>query len=152
MAISEKNYNEKLNELEAKTHDTGFFQEFMGSENIPIESLGAMGANTTLEEFLREMKSHGLEVHLKPKAQDETPVKTNPESVNLNSVITNTAEHKKAYAKNLDEAREKLGGDTGLVSSILENTPESAIDNINTASYEGEFDELKNLSKDLNKN
>ena len=151
MDTSKKNYNEKLSELEAKTHDTGFFEEFLGKEHIPVESLAAMGSNTTLEEFLKAMKASGLEVHLKPKAekQAETERAIDPRKISLNPAIDNTSKNKKAYAKNLQEASEKMGGDTGLIESIIENKPDDPVEDINTAGYEGEFNKLKNLSKDL---
>lgn len=139
MEVSRKNYDEKLSELEEKTGDTGFFEAVMGTEHVPEESLAAMGANTTLEEFFAEMKAHGLEVHLRPKTHKAS------------APVERATLDKKAYAENLREASAKMGGDVGLIESVLEDTPDDPIEDINTASYEGEFSELGELAKKLKK-
>lgn len=152
-------YEAMKKKLEEKTGDSGFFSGILGLEHIPTESLGAVGSNVSLEEFLSEMKRHGLEVTISPKKKKvPTPPPTEEElsKIPLSPEVENTLENRLHYAKIKEEAQRKLGGDTGFLQTILETeqtaqvpVDEAALEDLNTASYLGEYNALRDLSKKL---
>ena len=72
--------------------------------------------------------------------------------------MEDTAKNREQYLKMRNMAQEKLR-DTGYMQSLMEqekrapNLPvdESALEILNSASYQGEFGQLSELSKDLKK-
>lgn len=154
-----ENYEAMKQKLEEKTGDSGLFSSVLGLDSIPKESLGALGSNSTLEEFLSEMKRQGMEVIVAPKhRRDEpaSPINENPEEIPIAPAVEDTPENRKHYSELKEMAREKLG-ETGFIEAVLEtetadaNAPvdETALEKLNTASYQGEFGALGELAKEL---
>lgn len=154
-------YEVMKKKLEEKTGDSTFFSGMLGMEQIPIEALAALGSNVTLEEFLAEMKKHGLEVSItsknrKPEVGPHDEVTTS--DIHLSPAVEDSTESREHYFQLREKAQQKLG-ETGYIQSLMEtgtSIRQSAIDEIalqelNTASYQGEFGELRGLSKHLKK-
>lgn len=150
---------EKMQEkLEKKTKDSGIFPTLLGLEHIPTESLGALGANVSLEEFLAEMKRHGLEVSVSPKKKKVSALSPTEEElarIPLAPEVEDTPENRAHYAQIKEKAQEKLR-DTGILQAFLETeqsppapVDEAALEELNTASYLGKYNALRNLSKKL---
>lgn len=154
-------YEVMKKKLEEKTGDSTFFSGMLGMEQIPTEALAALGSNVTLEEFLAEMKKHGLEVSIKSKSKErktEPPDEAMISSVHLASAVEDTAESRERYLRVREKAQQKLG-ETGYIQALMESgtsTCQAVIDEValrelNTASYQGDFGELRNLSQQLKK-
>lgn len=153
-------YEAMKEKLEEKTRDSGIFPTLLGLEHIPEESLGALGSNVSLEEFLSEMKRHGLEVSVSPrkkKVKASTPPPTAEElaKIPLSPEVEDTPENRARYAQMKDKAQRKLR-DTGFIETVLETEQASqvpvdgaALEDLNTASYLGEYSTLRDLSKKL---
>lgn len=156
----DNNYEAMKKKLEEKTGDSSFFSGILGMEQIPVEALAALGSNVSLEEFLAEMKRHGLEVRLAPKRQPQVSPPTEEElaGLHLAPAVEDSPESRERYLKLREKAQQKLG-DTGYIQSFLESgtgirqaaIDETALTELNTASYQGEFGELRDLSKNLKK-
>ncbi len=160
MDDNNKIYNEIKEELDenlGKPEDDMFLEAIMGKEEIPVEAVAAMWPNTTMSEFLQEMERHGMKVIISKKKQEApTPTPEEIENVHLVSEMEDTPENRERYLKMREMAREKLG-ESSIVEAFLENDPvdrdsaldEGALENLNTASYQGNFGELKELSQKL---
>lgn len=157
----EQKYEEIKEQLDEKFGDSSFFSAITGTEEIPVETIGAMGPNVTLQEFLEEMKRHGLEVKIsrkEEKSEEAEPTPQEVESVPIVPEMEDTPENREHYLKLRQKARDNLG-DSGVIQAFLEKEPqeerapvdEAALTNLNTASYQGEFSELRDLSKKLKK-
>lgn len=157
----DKEYEKIKKTLNEKCIDSSFFSSVVGSDLIPMESLGFFGANTTLSEFLEELKRHGLTVSISAsdnRRTDYTPTQKEIENVSLTPAIEDTSKNREQYLKMRNIAQEKLR-DTGYMQALMEqeehtsNLPvdESALEILNAASYQGEFGQLSELSKDLKK-
>lgn len=157
----DNNYESIKQKLEEKTGDSTFYSAILGMEKIPVESLAAMGSNVSLEEFLSEMKQHGLEVMIAPRRQPQdnpAPTEVDLDSVHLSSAVKDTPESRKRYLELREKAQQKLG-ETGYIQSFLETDTgdsqalidETALKELNSASYQGDFGELRDLSKHLKK-
>ncbi len=156
----DKNYEALKKKLEEKTGDSTPLTNAIEGTEIPLESLAAMGANMTLDSFLEEMKRHGLEVWIAParKKPDDQPTEEEIGAVSLTDFLEATHENRERYLKLLHKARENLH-DTGFIQAFLESGPsegrepvnEEALDILNAASYQGDFGELRELSKKLKK-
>ncbi len=76
--------------------------------------------------------------------------------VHLTEELEDTPENRERFLKMRDMAREKLG-DSAVVEAYLEHDPvdkdgaldEEALEELNTASYQGNFAELEELSRKL---
>lgn len=154
-----ENYEAMKQKLEEKTGDSGLFSSVLGLDSIPKESLGALGSNTTMEEFLNEMKRQGMEVIVTPKRRQEEPASPTDEELEeipIAAPVEDTLENRRHYSELKEMAREKLG-ETGFLEAVLEteaadvNAPvdETALEKLNTASYQGEFGALGELAKEL---
>lgn len=157
----DEQYEKIKRTLDDKSLDSTFFSSVAGTKQIPVESLGFLGANTTLDEFLQEMKRHGLTVTITVTSNERpgyTPTEEEVRSVPLSPVLEDTPENREHYLKLREMAQEKLG-ETGYIQSLLEQgTPkanfpvdETALEKLNAASYQGEFGQLRDLSKQLKK-
>ncbi|MDE6901767.1 MAG: hypothetical protein K2P22_03370 [Lachnospiraceae bacterium] len=154
-------YEAMKKKLEEKTGDSTFFSSILSSEQIPVEALAALGSNVTLEEFLAEMKKHDLEVFVTPKGKQQ---ETEPHDeaalsgVHLALAVEDTPEGRERYLQMREKAQQRLG-ETGYIQSLLETESgihqavidEQALKELNTASYQGDFGELRDLSKNLKK-
>ena len=135
-----------------------FLSAVMGQDEISIETVAAMWPNTTMSEFADEMKRHGLKISLSRKREEPNSSSPSPEeveNVHLVSEVEDTPENREHYLELREMAREKLG-DSGIVESFLEAEPvkhapldEAALEELNTASYQGNFGELEELSQKL---
>lgn len=81
------------------------------------------------------------------------------DKISLVGEIPDTEENKERYLENRDMARAKMG-ESGVIESYLEDAEteaskksssinEEALNTLNTASYEGDFGELPELSEKL---
>ncbi len=153
--------NENLKkQLEEKVGDSKFYSALFDHSKIPIETLMSMSANMTMQEFMREMDSRGLEIHISAKRKRThkryLPSKAEMMSFSLNALLDSTEEERSRYLKLREQAREKMG-DTGFIEAFMEHEmedPESPLDmdaltDLNTASYQGDFGQLKTLSQNL---
>ena len=79
-------------------------------------------------------------------------------SVHLASAVEDTAESRERYLKVREKAQQKLG-ETGYIQALMESgtgirqavIDEAALRELNTASYQGDFGELRDLSQQLKK-
>ena len=153
---------EELDENLDHPQDDMFLSAVMGQDEISIETIAAMWPNTTMSEFADEMKRHGLKISLFRKKEEPKASSPSPEEVeNLHLVdeVADTPETREHYLELRKMARERLG-DSGIVESFLEAEPvdknapldESALEELNAASYQGAFGELKELSQKLKEN
>ena len=150
---------EELDENLDKPEDDMFLSAIMGQDELSIETIAAMWPNTTMSEFADEMKRHGLNVSVSRKKEEPKDSSPSPEEVKrirLTGEMEDTPENRERYLKMREMARKKLG-DSGIVESFLETEPvdqnapldESALEELNAASYQGDFADLKELSKKL---
>lgn len=157
----DEQYEKIKKTLDDKSLDSTFFSSVIGSDQIPLESLGFLGANTTLDEFLRELNRRGLTVTIAPSNPAPPNYEPTPEEVEqvpLSPVLENSAKTREHYLKLREMAQEKLG-ETGYIQSLLEQeasrpdlpVDEAALEKLNAASYQGDFGELRELSKELKK-
>lgn len=157
----DSSYEVMKKKLEEKTQDSMFFSSILGADQIPVEALAALGSNVTLEEFLAEMKKHNLDVSITSKRKEieaEAPDEAALSSVHLTPAVEDTPESRERYLKLREKAQKKLG-ETGYIQSFLEAgsaepqgpIDEAALTQLNTASYQGEFGELRDLSQQLKK-
>ena len=154
---------EELDENLDHPQDNMFLAAVMGQEEISIETIAAMWPNTTMGEFAEEMKRHGLTLSLSRKKREEPkdsfPSPEEVERIHLTGEMEDTPENRKRYLKVREMAREKLG-DSGIVESFLETEPvdqdapldEAALEELNAASYQGDFADLRELSQKLKEN
>ena len=142
--------------------DEMFREAVLGQEEISVETVAAMWPNITMGEFLEEMKHHGMRVTISRKAKEPECAEPTPEQVDkvhLAGQLEDTPENRERYLKMRELAREKLG-DSGIVEAFLEHDPvnphealdEEALEELNSASYQGNFGELSELSKKLKEN
>ncbi len=151
----EKN-NQKISELSALIFE---------SADITAEEIDKFSTTITLREFLREMSRRGLEVKVTakkkaphPAAEPAEPTEEEIEEVVLTHEVADTPEHRAGYLRMLKKAKEKLL-DSGIIQAYLEEEPaahhavldEAALEKLNAASYQGDFGDLRDLSKDLKK-
>lgn len=144
-----------------------YFPELSPEPETPVEAIASMGANVTTGELIAELERRGFKVigadaeREQPKAEKVIPEPTAEDlaALKLNPAVENTPENQEHYWKLREEAQEKLG-DSGMIQSYLENAEsvdpnaavdESALNQLNTASYQGNFGELKELSRQLKK-
>ncbi len=133
------------------------------SADITAEEIDKFSTTITLREFLREMSRRGLEVKVTAKKKETPqeaaePTEEEIEEVVLTHAVADTPEHRAGYLKMLKKAKEKLL-DSGLIQAYLEEEPaahsapldEAALEKLNAASYQGDFGDLRDLSKDLKK-
>ncbi len=131
------------------------------STDITAEEINKFSTTITLREFLREMSRRGLEVKVTAKKKEPTheaeePTEEEIEEVVLTHEVADTPEHRVGYLRMLKKAKEKLL-DSGLIQAYLEEEPaahhapldEAALEKLNAASYQGDFGDLRSLSKDL---
>ncbi len=170
---------EELDENLDHPQDNMFLSAVLGQDEISVETIAAMWPNVSMGEFLEEMKRRGLHVTIsrkqkepaeKPSSQEETQKahpagnqKAHPDEiqkVHLTGEMEDTLENRERYLKLREMAREKMG-DSGMVESFLEKEPQSladaplpeeALEELNAASYQGNFGELGELSKKLKEN
>ncbi len=136
------------------------------SADITAEEINKFSTTITLREFLREMSRRGLEVKVTAKkkgknreaAEPAEPTEEEIEEVVLTHAVADTPEHRAGYLKMLKKAKEKLM-DSGIIQAYMEEEPatqhapldEAALEKLNAASYQGDFGDLRDLSKDLKK-
>ena len=106
------------------------------------------------------MKRHGLEVSVSPKkkkAKAPEPPPTGEElaKIPLSSDVEDTPENRARYAQMKEKAQKKLR-DTSFIQNVLEMEQAAtepvdgaALEDLNTASYLGEYNALRDLSKKL---
>lgn len=134
-----------------------------GADKIPDEVLEALGPDVTLKDFLAEMKKNGLRVSIKGKKKFHLPHLAESADadadVHLVSEVADTSENRERYAELKEEAQENMV-DTGIIQSFLETGEEdsshapidlNALAILDSAAYEGKFDELPELAKNLKK-
>lgn len=149
-------------EMEKHLGDTSFLSEVLKpEESIPLETLASMGDNLSHDEFVNQLEQHGLRVEddpEAPKAEKTEPTRQDLEELRLNPAVEDTPESYERYWKNRKMAQDKMGQSV-FVQSYLEQPEqdpaapvnEQALDNLNAASYQGNYAELKELSKKLKK-
>jgi len=154
--MEKKDSNQKTN--------SEYFSLIFESADITAEEINKLSTTITLREFLREMSRRGLEVKVtakktaEPAAEPAEPTEEEIEEVVLTHEVADTPEHRAGYLKMLKKAKEKLR-DSGIIQAYLEeehavrHTPldEAAMEKLNAASLQGDFGDLRDLSKDLKK-
>ena len=93
-----------------------------------------------------------------PKPQKTEPTRQELEDLKLNPAVEDTPENYERYWKNRKMAQDKMGQSV-FVQSYLEQPEqqpgapvnEQALDDLNAASYQGNYAELRELSKKLKK-
>lgn len=131
------------------------------NQEIPLETLASMGDTLSHEEFVAQLQKHGLQVEDDPEApkpQKTEPTRQELEDLKLNPAVEDTPENYERYWKNRKMAQDKMG-QSMFVQSYLEQPEqqpgapvnEQALDDLNAASYQGNYAELRELSKKLKK-
>lgn len=151
-------------ELQKRVGDTTYFSDVLEKKadgTIPVENLAFMGDTLSHEEFVAQLEKNGLQVENDPEApkpQKAEPTKEDLKQLKLNPAVEDTPENYERYWKNRKMAQDKMGQSV-FVQSYLEEPEqnpevpvnERALDNLNAASYQGNYAELRALSKKLKK-
>ena len=139
-------------EMQQRLGDTTFLTDVLEEKpNIPLETLASMGDTLSHEEFVEDDPEA-------PKPQKTEPTRQELEELKLNPAVEDTPENYERYWKNRKMAQDKMGQSV-FVQSYLEQPEqqpgapvnEQALDDLNAASYQGNYAELRELSKKLKK-
>lgn len=165
MSTKEELLEKARQEIEEKIGDTTYFSDVMEEQDVSLETLAAMGNVSGTEEMLAEMEKRGLKVRgveeEAPKSETPEPTAEDLAQLHMNPAVEQTPENLEHYWKLREMAQEKMA-DTGMIQSYLEDVeseeadPASPVNDdvltqINTASYQGNFAEVRELYGQLKK-
>lgn len=154
------NYEELKKQWEAAVGGNKFYSALFDHSKIPIDTLISMSTSMTMLEFMREMDKRGLELHISTKRKRNhkhyQPSKAEMVSFSLNALLDSSEEERSRYLKIREQAKEKMG-DIGFIEAFMEQElPDhdapldmEAMEELNTASYQGDFGQLKKFSENL---
>ena len=144
-------------EMQQRLGDTTFLTDVLEEKpNIPLETLASMGDTLSHGEFVAQLQVE--DDPEAPKPQKNEPTRQELEDLKLNPAVEETPENYERYWKNRKMAQDKMGQSV-FVQSYLEQPEqqpgapvnEQALDDLNAASYQGNYAELRELSKKLKK-